>query len=77
MDSACRLVKGNRRSQDMAGRERKAALCNSCKDLGAQGIRDHSWSLSMNTCLQMYWVEEAQLWSISALPPPTCLVISI
>lgn len=23
----------------MAGRERKAALCNSCKDLGAQGIR--------------------------------------
>lgn len=61
----------------MAGRERKAALCNSCKDLGAQGIRDHSRSLSMNTCLQMYWVEEAQLWSISALPPPTCLVISI
>ena len=47
----------------MAGKERKAALCNSCKDLGSQGIRDHSWSLSMNTCLQMYWVEEAQLWS--------------
>lgn len=77
MDSACRVVKGNRRSQDMAGKERKAALCNSCKDLGSQGIRDHSWSLSMNTCLQMYWVEEAQLWSISALPPSTCLVISI
>lgn len=30
MDSACGVVKGNRRSQDMAGRERKAALCNSC-----------------------------------------------
>lgn len=62
----------------MSGRERKAAVCNSCKNCKAQGTRDNSWSLySVNTCLRMCWGSRPSSQSLPALPPPRPLSLPL